>query len=324
MLQNNKINLIISILAAIAIWVYVVVEITPDENRTIRNVPVTLTNIDSLEERGLALTGDDDFSVDVVIRGSRSDISQISTDDIEATANVFGYPEGEHDLRVVVTVPDKVNLVDIRPSMITITIDKYVTASKPIQIKYEGEFANNTEPGFITMVPEEMEVTGAESVIDTVSSVVAMINSDDVKDVETTVDARAIPINDAGEPIDGVNLSQENVSVTLTLTHLKTVGLRVPIEGEAAEGFEVATTKFPNEITIRGVKAQLDNISYIEADAIDISNFSETTEIYLSFNLPNRIKIIDDLDNFSIIIEIQEIAGETPATDQATIDNEEN
>ena len=320
MLQNNKVNLIISIIAALAIWAYVVVEINPDEDKTIKNVPVELKNVETLQERGLTIVSDQDYTVDVVIRGSRSEIAQVNAGDIEATADVFGYPKGENDVRVVVSVPDNVTREETNPPTIAIEVDELVTASKPIRLRYEGNFQENTEPGFVTVVPEEIEVSGARSAVKDVTHIEAVINSEDVEDRETTIEADAVPVNKKNNTVRGLQLSQDKISVTATLCHIKTVPLEVPMKGKVPEDYEVTSRQVPEEVTIKGVKNQLDKIDRLKAKTVNLNNIEETTEIPLRFNLPDRVELAEESQNISVIIEISGISVKDFTFDSTEID----
>ncbi len=308
MFQNNKVNLVISIVAAIAIWAYVVVAINPDETRTIKNVQVKLTNVETLEDKGLTIADNENYTVDVVIKGSRSDTTQVTAKDIEATANVFGFPKGENEVRVVVTVPDKVSLQEVKPQFITINVDEYVTVSRPIKIDFNGEFKEGTEPGFVSAIPEEVEVSGAQSIVKNVSYVEANVDSEDVKDSESTIEVKAVPADQKGNPVDGLTLSQDKIAITSTLCYVKTVPLKVPVRGEVSSEYEVTGTKVPDEVTIKGIKSEIDKINKVESRSVNISDITETTEIPLRFNFPDKVELAESSENISMTVEISGIS----------------
>ena len=304
MLKNNKINLIISIVVAIAIWAYVVVEINPDETKTVTHVPVTMTNVNSLHERGLALAKNEKYTVNVSVRGPRSKITQVNAGDIKATANLFGYPEGKNDIRVMVNAPSGLSVEDINPTFITIEVNRSITASKPVKIKYVGKFADNTDPELISNVPKTMEISGASSIVDTVSYIELTIKTGDIKDMATTIQSKSVAVNGNGNVVSGINLAHEKVAVKLVLTHIKTVPLRVAINGTVDPAYAVTSEEIPKEVTLRGIKAQLDKINYVEADPVDISNITKTTDIPLKFNLPGTVKLAKASQNMAITIGI--------------------
>jgi hypothetical protein len=62
MLKSNTANKIISVIIAILLWTYVIGMVDPTKTTTIRDVPVQLLNEDSLTSKGLALSGEMDYT----------------------------------------------------------------------------------------------------------------------------------------------------------------------------------------------------------------------------------------------------------------------
>ncbi len=306
MFQNNKVNLIISIVAAIIIWAYVAIGINPNETRTIKNIPVTLKNVDSLEDRDLTIIEGENYTVDVVIRGSRYDTSHVTAKNIKATADVFGYPKGESEVRVAVTVPDSVIREQIDPSSITVKIDEYVTTSKPIKVQYNGGFKNNTEPVLISTTPEELEISGAKSYVKKVSYIEASVSNADVGDTEDTVDIKAVPVDKNGDRISHITLSQNRIDVKSVLFYTKSVPLKVPVKGKAAKGYEMSSMEVPDSVTLKGIKAQLDTIDELNARTINLNNLNKTTVIPLKFSLPDNVELTNKFKDISAKVNIIE------------------
>ncbi len=55
MLDNKKLNMIISLIIAIALWAFVIGEINPQATRVYRDVPIKLVQQEILDESGLAV-----------------------------------------------------------------------------------------------------------------------------------------------------------------------------------------------------------------------------------------------------------------------------
>jgi YbbR domain-containing protein len=68
MLNSNTFYKIISVLVAVVLWAYVIEATEPVKKQTIQDVPVQLLNEESLAARGLALSGEANYTVDVEIR----------------------------------------------------------------------------------------------------------------------------------------------------------------------------------------------------------------------------------------------------------------
>ena len=110
MRKGGRIDLIISIVLAIAIWAYVVGVVDPSTQEKI-TVPVTYANTEELSNQGLEVVSPSKPEVTVVVRGDRSDVKKIEADDIMATLDVSNLKEGKNDVKVSVSVPATVTYV---------------------------------------------------------------------------------------------------------------------------------------------------------------------------------------------------------------------
>ena len=58
-MKSKLFSLIVSVLAAMCLWVYVMTVVNPDVDLTIGNIPVTFSGAEVLrEDHGLVITGD--------------------------------------------------------------------------------------------------------------------------------------------------------------------------------------------------------------------------------------------------------------------------
>ena len=65
--SGRTISIIISIIIALLLWSYVIIQVNPTKEETIARVPVQLLNVQSLTVRQLAIAGDGEYTVDVVV-----------------------------------------------------------------------------------------------------------------------------------------------------------------------------------------------------------------------------------------------------------------
>ena len=83
-LHNDKLMLAFSFVAAIVIWLGVVINVSPEMTTTIQNVKVTIDNTVP-SQFGLEVFGDSEFYVDVTVKGKKKNIS----DHIDFQANLY-------------------------------------------------------------------------------------------------------------------------------------------------------------------------------------------------------------------------------------------
>jgi YbbR domain-containing protein len=305
MFQSNKLNLIISIVAAIVIWAYVITAINPTDERVISNVPVELINLESLVEDQLTVSPAQTYTVDVVVRGTRSDLSDLQPGDLKATANLKGFSKGTNSVDVVIAESDRFTVAEVRPQRIDIVVEDLVTAIKPIKISYTEKFPQDSEPGFVSLSPQEIEVGGTKDQVDSVSFIDAKVNSTELTKEETTLTVDAIPMKSNGDPVYNLRLSQQTIDVTATLCKVKEVPLAVNLVGDLPEGIGVTKTDIPKTIFIRGEAEILSNINEITANDINIGSLRETAIITPELNLPAHVELADASRNVVITIEVE-------------------
>jgi YbbR domain-containing protein len=258
-------NIILSIVIALVLWAYVIGEVNPTTQQTITNVPVQLLNIQSLTARELAISGDSDYTVDVVVEGKRADIMKITAQDIIAEADLFGWSKGENFIPVNVTVPQALTLIEIKSAKIEVTIEDLVAQSKQVVVVYKGDMPNNTEEGAVEIKPSEIEVTGAKSEVETVTHVQVVIDITELSAEGQTVQGVAVPVNYAGMTVENVKLSSNYIDVFAKLYTLKEVTLITDFEGELAQGYG-AEINVPKVILIKGSKSTLKDIDSVSAE----------------------------------------------------------
>ena len=77
-MKSKLFSLIVSVLAAMCLWVYVMTVVNPDVDLTIGNIPVTFSGAEVLrEDHGLVITGDYQEFVSVHFYGKNADLKTL-------------------------------------------------------------------------------------------------------------------------------------------------------------------------------------------------------------------------------------------------------
>jgi YbbR domain-containing protein len=308
MLNSNTFYKIISVLVAVVLWAYVIEATEPVKKQTIQDVPVQLLNEESLAARGLALSGEANYTVDVEIQAKRADLSKISAGDIIAEADLFGYSIGKNYIPVTINAPENVTILSFSPVKINVVIEELVEVSRPIRVNFIGQFEDGIEAGRITTQPEVIKVSGAKSDVSTVAYIRADVPTTSLTEEETTVQANAVAVNRNGDEVSNVRLSTFFVSVTARLSKVKEVPLSVEITGEVAPIYEVIDLDIPSSVKIKGSRSDLAGISGLTAEAIDISPVSSTSRIPLKIALPEGVEFANGYENVAVGITIKPVA----------------
>ena len=320
---SNTFYKIISVAVAILLWSYVFTVVVPVKSETISDVTVELINEDSLTARGLALSGELNYTVDVVVEGRRAELSKISKLDFVANADLLGFNLGKNYIPVSVTGPDAVDIIEKRPNKIAVIIEELVTATKPVRVNFTGQVAENKEAGNVLTAPEVIEVTGARSEVDAVSFIQTEVNVARLSAEETTVQTRAVAMNNSGDVVNNVRLSNAYVDVTARLFNVKEVPLQVEIVGEVDKIYEVTNLKKPSSIKIKGSANALLGVSQITAKPVDISQVSSTSKLPIDLQLPAGIEAARGFERLVVDISIKPVATKEFIYDASEIDIED-
>jgi YbbR domain-containing protein len=172
---------------------------------------------------------------------------------------------------------------------------------------FADQFEKDEEPGFITIAPTEMEVSGTVATVDSVSYIRAEMPENMLSEESLTIQLDAVATSRDGDSVYSASLSQDQVEVTATLCTTKTVPLRIDITGETPETVEVTYKYVPSTITIRGTKDASRDITEIRGRAVNLRQIVDTTEIPVDPYLPSGVEVADASEGIAVKIEVQGI-----------------
>lgn len=310
MFRSKKVNMVIAVVVAILLWMYVVEQVNPITTKKFSQVPVTLVGEEVLNERGLAVAEVETDCVDVTLEGTRSDLGKVEAEVVVAALDVSELEKGRNTVPVAVTIPDKTELNKVSVENINVTVEERVVEEKEVKVTFEGIFENGSEPGQVTISPEFIEVAGAQSVVNRVEHVQAVVKADEVKDNRIETEAGCQPVDAAGVKVEHVEMSRDAVYVSAKIMSKKIVDLKVETVGEVEDGYVVDDVEVASQITIKGPKDVLDGITQVEAEPLDISGLKETSSIPLRFLLPRDVEVAVESASLQAVVSIRRPGAE--------------
>lgn len=297
---NKALYIGLSLLIAIAFWLYVDNEQGNTTTASFEDVPVEfIGESDTLPSRGLMLSEGMDATVDLVLRGPRSVIAGLSKRDLCAQVNLTGISAiGTYPLRYDVIYPDNVNSDKItveRRSVSTITVRVIEMFSKavPVEVLAEGSVAD----GYIYMLdrqvvePSTITVSGREEDVEAIAKAQITLNLDGLN---TTIrrDFDYELLTAEGEPAnrEALRVSNRQVSVTAPIYLLKTLDLTVKwIESPGSRLKDVDWDLSVKSIVVAGDPETLANRTSILLGEVDLSAYpmgDPQNEIELDIPIP--------------------------------------
>lgn len=309
---------IISFLTAIALWLLVVNIDDPVVRWTYLDIPVTIKNADVITNQGMIYEVLDNTDVipRVTVYAPRSVGENINKSDIVATADMNSL-NSLNTLQVEFSVPRVGNKIsDIRGSAdnVRISIENKKNIQKVLKTNVTGDAPNGYVVGNVTTDQNLVRVSGAESVVNRVSSAVINIDMSTLfeftSDITTSVPVRLY--DEEGNEVEGGTLTKnpDSVMITIEILSTKDVPLRFEIEGEPAEGYGLTgvVTSDVQTVRIAGRRSVLNNVNeiVIPPEAINISDISEdlTMQIDIHKYLPENVQMADKSANVPVNVTI--------------------
>lgn len=318
-MKKNKIFLfIISLIAASALWIYVVTVVNPEGERSISGIPVTFSGEDVLrEDQSLVITSGKDITITAQFHGKNADLNKLlqQQDEIYAVVDVTRIRTAKnyslsYDIKLPSSVQDAGISVSSRsPSAVSFTVQKQVTL--PVQIV--GDYSGvSVSDGYLLEKTsfdfDVVQVTGPEDVVNTIESARVVVTRSNLN--KTVTDTVPVVLCDKnGDPVDTTNLTTDidSVDVTLSVVKYKDVALEVEIiDGGGATSKDTKVEIDPATITLSGDASVLDAINKITLGTIDLAEVADNT-VTLPFDIviPNDTKNVSGVEQAKVTLNIR-------------------
>ena len=305
--------MIVSLLASLAIWVYVTSVETDESKTTFRGVKVELVGEDILRDsKNLVVTDMDTSTVTVEVVGPRRIIGSLSSDQLVAQVDVSKLSRAAYtSQQYTIVYPDGTDtskLSENRRTPETINFMVSAQTSKSIQVRgsFDGSLAEGHTAEMPVFEPSTITITGSEAYLKDVEYAWVTFSKENV-DSTYSVETGFTLMDANNEPCSttGISFSTDVVTATLPLLTLKEVNLDVNIiEGAGATKANTKITIDPVSVTLAGDSALLAGMNKIILATIDLTDFSSTfTETY-TIPIDNELKNTTGVTKATVTVEI--------------------
>ena len=239
-LLNNLPFKIISVIAAIVLWLIVVNIDDTVETDVFKNLPVTLINTDTLTSQDQTYRiepGTD--KVNVTVHARRTELAKIKSSDFVVTADM------QKDLRydsmvkieVIYTGNATIDSIEQSRENVLVNIEKKATEEFKVTVDTTGTPSAGLEKGTVTPEKSLVEISGPKSVVEQVKKVVASVNINGITGT-SVLNCRLKLTNSDGVEIDDYSQLEyewkdKDFSVTVTTLKSKVVGISFDISKAA-------------------------------------------------------------------------------------------
>ena len=305
--------MIVSLLASLAIWVYVTSVETDESKTTFRGVKVELVGEDILRDsKNLVVTDMDTSTVTVEVVGPRRIIGSLNSDQLVAQVDVSKLSRAAYtSQQYTIVYPDGTDtskLSENRRTPETINFMVSAQTSKSIQVRgsFDGSLAEGYTAEMPVFEPSTITITGSEAYLKDVEYAWVTFGKENV-DSTYSVETGFTLMDANNEPCSttGISFSTDVVTATLPLLTLKEVNLDVNIiEGAGATKANTKITIDPVSVTLAGDSSLLAGMNKIILATIDLTDFSSTfTETY-TIPIDNELKNTTGITKATVTVEI--------------------
>lgn len=250
--------------------------------------------------------------VELIVEGPASVLQDLNSSDFTAEVNLAEIGSGQ----AVVPVQIRYNIEGVEvafqlPEEVTVQIERIVTREVPVRVEVRGDAARGYVLDEPFADPATITVTGSASRVEALAEARVTVFLDNPQQ-DAVVSRRPVFYDRQGN-ITGVNsleLSTEEVLVTVPVNQLAGYAAKpiiVDWQGEPAPGYRLLDVRVePDSVLLTGSPAELDALSRVRTEPVDITGLRESVTLSVGLDLPEGLQL-DDLQPIIVEIEIEPI-----------------
>jgi YbbR domain-containing protein len=291
---SNILWLLVSLALAFLVWMTAVAQRDPIEELQLPGrIPIQF-----LVDDTMLMTSTSIENVAVRARGQRSAISLLTSSDITISADMRGMSPGAHAITLATEVQRERILLDTVPRQVNVTLELLQSRLVPVVVTTSGVLPGAYEQGDPEIDRLEVEVSGAASQVERVAQARITL---DVSDARTTITALAAltPVDDAGQPVDGITLDPGSIAISLPIRprpDVREISVQPNLIGvdNMPEGYLLSQLDYePRSVLVSGPAELLDSLpETIFTEAIDLRDRTAAFEASVPIELPSRDLIV--------------------------------
>lgn len=308
---------LLSLVIAFGLWLYVVTVVDPEAVQTYYNVPVVMDGGSILESRGLMLISSSDIFLDLELSGNRTDLNQLSKDNITVLADLSGITTaGEHTVRYNISYPGSIasgiTPLNLGDQQITVKVAEWARKSVPVKEEYTGALPENytADRQNVTLDHNKVTVSGPKEVIDRIEMAVIFIDLNNrTTDFSQTCE---IEFWDEGNQevteLSHVTANTTSVTASVQVSMFKTIDIVVEVlPGGGLTEEDISYELERSELIVSGTAYALKNLEQIKL-TIDLSKLTDSQTLTFDIELPEDVTNVTGVPQVGVAVTIPEMA----------------
>lgn len=319
LLGNKRFTVPFSLGLAFVLWLVITINQNPIIERSFSDMTINV-NLENTfaSDKGMSIV--DDISTQkftVVVRGASYAVSSITSGDINVYASAASVDApGEYNLDVMASKTNQLanyEILSVTPSTMKVSFDYIDTKDFTIKPKTEGATAKDgliAENGIVSGTENDtVTISGPRTVMNKISSVVALAKVNKTLDVSETFDADIVLYDEQGNQIsdEHLTLSINKVKVTVPISKTKTVPVLVDFTN-LPNGFDKNSISYSlnySSVTVIGKPETVDKTESVILSPIDLTAVSPTANSFdVSAKLPEGVRLVDNIEYFNVKLNI--------------------
>lgn len=317
LLKSNRLLAVLSLIASFILWFNLSQVYNPVSTRDISGVPVTFRVSPSLSADGYEVIKNNDIKVDVTVSGKTAYIASLSASDVNVVANVTG--QGVKTWTLDGSDNRNFTVVDMSMSQVTVMTDIFNRDGEIFDVTAKANNVSAPE-GLIADAPKvtdtefsQIKITGAQSVIDKIASVVCEAEVNQLLNDSSEFEGSIALFDQNGKNIDSsyVFLEFDKANITVPILMKKEVPVVATFINAPKNNPIKATTDIAS-VVVKGPQKAIEKLKSVELEPIDFANITpDATEFTQSIVMPESITSSDGITEVTVNLNLSGVASKT-------------
>lgn len=314
-MQRHKIlAFLLALFVSIGMWVYAVTIVNPNDVASISDVRVRLVGSNELLTRNLMITGGEEQYVDVEVSGRRSDLKELNSTSLVATADVSNIDgAGTFEVSWKLDPPASVASGDIKlvgssSNKITIKVSEVMLRPAiPVEVEYMGTPAEGYVRDPAILGRETISVSGPAEEVGTIAKARIRVDLNGAKQTLAN-ELRYDLLNANGEVLtlsNYVTVDVDSIQVKVPVLCYKQVDLTANLIYCTGVNVEnVKCTIEPPIIGVTGSEEALANLDVLVIKEIDLSKVENSFTATVTPELPAGVSYRAEEQSVTITVTL--------------------
>jgi len=309
---------LLALVLAVAVWISAVIQTDPTQERVYPE-KIAVDFIGQSPE--MVLVDETPVEMTLTLSAPSSIWDRLINEQIpvRAVVDLAGLAPGDHSLPIQIQIGLRpVEIVSSSPEIVTITLENLAARMLPVKLITKGELGVGFQSNASELDPDEVTVSGPETLVKRVNEVRATLDLTGVKEnLQRVLQLQAVDAN--GSAVSGVTITPEKINALYEIVQLggyRNVVVKVILLGQVVNGYRVTNISvYPPAVTVFSADPKLVESlpGFIETMPLSLEGQKDDVDENLTLNLPSGITTVDK-ETVAVHVGVSSIEGSLTVT----------